>query len=79
MSGLPSLRRVCAIWAALTVLACSSYVVYARSLPSDELVMANTLGFQVIAALLIVGLPSLACLFIFLFFGAILGQRKNGR
>ena len=75
MSAWPSLRRVVIVWVALTAGACVTYIGYARSLPPDELLMANTLSFQAIAALLIVGLPSLACLFLFLFVGSLLKRR----
>jgi hypothetical protein len=75
MSAWPSLRRVVTVWMALTACACFIYVAYLRSLPPDELLMANTLSFQVISALLMVGLPSLACLFLFLFVGSMLKRR----
>jgi hypothetical protein len=43
-----------------------------RTLPPDELVVANTLGFQVLAALVVVGFPAVALLFVFLLVGSVL-------
>ena len=75
MKSWPSLHTVLAVWAALTVLAGCVYVVYLRTLPPDELVMANTLGFQVMVASLFVGVPALALLLLFLLAGSIFKPR----
>ncbi len=71
-SSWPSLRVVLAVWATLTLLAGCMYVVYLRTLPPDELVMANTLSFQVMVASLFVGVPAFALLLLFLLAGSIL-------
>ena len=54
----PKLRHVIVVWVALTAVACGAYVFYLHGLPPDELVMANTLSFQAIVGLIVVGLPS---------------------
>lgn len=67
----PRLSKVCSAWGLATLCACSAFVLYARSLPPDDLLMADTLGFQVMTSLLIVALPSVFCLFVFLGAGAL--------
>jgi len=62
-----SLRIAVSIWAVVTAAACLGYVLYLRTLPADELVMANTVSFQVLVSLFVIGLPSLVALFVFLF------------
>lgn len=59
------LNRLIFAWATVTAAYCVAFVVYARTLPPDELVMANSLGFQVLVSLFVVGLPSLLGLFLF--------------
>lgn len=68
----PRLTRVLSAWGIATLSACGAFLLHARSLPPDDLLMANTLGFQVMTSLLIVALPSLFCLFIFLGAGALI-------
>ena len=78
MKSWPSLRTVLAVWAALTAVAGCGYVVYLRTLPPDELVMANTVGFQAMVAALFVGVPSFILLLLFLLAGSILKARLRG-
>lgn len=67
----PSLRKVITVWAVLSAIAYVSYVSYWHSLPPDELVMANDLGFQATVGLIVVGLPALFFLLFALLVGAI--------
>lgn len=60
------LNRLIFAWVTVTAACCVAFVVYVRTLPPDELVMANSLGFQVLVSLFVVGLPSLLGLFLFL-------------
>jgi TRAP-type C4-dicarboxylate transport system permease small subunit len=59
--------------------ACVVYVLYAKTLPPDELVMANTLEFQAIMSFIFVALPSGFCLLFFLAVGALVKGRAAGR
>ena len=65
--GKLSLRVTLSIWAIVTAAGCLAYVLYLRTLPPDELVMANTVSFQVLLSLCVIGLPSLVVLLVFLF------------
>ena len=76
-SATKSMRNIVFYWALTTVLLCTGYVVYVRMLPPDELVMANSLGFQVLVSLLVVGGPSLFVLFVVLFVGALFRRRRT--
>jgi hypothetical protein len=67
----PRLTKVLSAWGIATLCACGAFVLHARSLPADDLLMASTLGFQVMTSLLMVALPSPLCLFVFLGMGAI--------
>jgi hypothetical protein len=49
-------------WAAATAFLCAASVVHLRLLPPDELELANTLAFQVLLSLVIVGGPCLVAL-----------------
>ena len=71
MSSWPSLTKVLFVWSAATSFACVVYVLYARTLPRDELVMANTLEFQAMMSVIVVALPSGFCLLFFLTVGAL--------
>ena len=77
------LSRVLLAWALITLVACLGYLLYLRTLPPDELVMANTLSFQVLVSALFVAVPSFGLLLVFLLVGAILrsivAQRKRRR
>jgi len=73
------MRKVMYYWAVTTLLLCAAYVVYVRTLPPDELVMANTLSFQIIVSLLVVGGPCLVVLFLWLFFGSIWRSLRSNR
>jgi len=73
------MRKVMYYWAATTLLLCAAYVVYVRTLPPDELVMANTSPFQIIVSLLVVGGPCLVVLFLWLFFGSIWRSLRSNR
>lgn len=64
--GKLSLRGAFAIWIMVTAAGCLAYVFHVRTLPPDDLVMANTVGFQILASLFVVGLPSLAGMAVFL-------------
>lgn len=61
------LKSVLLAWTVVTAACCLAFILYARTLPPDELVVANTLGFQVLVSLFVVGLPSLLGLFLLLF------------
>ena len=67
----PSVRMVFIWWALITTLACVTYVAYDRSLPPDELLMANTWSFQLLVSILFVAFPSFAALLLFMLVGAI--------
>ena len=67
----PSIHIVAASWLVLTLLACGGYVAHLRTLPLDDLVLANTWSFQCLIALLFVGTPSFAALLLLMLFGAI--------
>jgi len=71
------MRRIINYWAVATILLCAAYVVYVRTLPPDELVMANTLPFQIMVSALVVGGPCLVVLFLWLFFGSILRSWRS--
>jgi hypothetical protein len=71
----PPLSRIIAIWATLTVCAVIGFVVYARGRPPDELVMANTWVFQIVVALLFVGVPAAILLIACLLVGSLLWHR----
>ncbi len=89
MQGWPSIRRVLAVWGTLTLAAFAGYVIYLhrRSAigPPDELVMANSLAFQATIAAIVVGIVSVAFLFLCLAIGAIAkrwlvqGELRNDR
>jgi hypothetical protein len=66
-----SLRKVIAAWGVLTLVFCTVAFIYSRSLPPDELVMANSIGFRALISVLVIGIPSLIGLFIYLFFGSL--------
>jgi hypothetical protein len=74
MTRWPSLKLVLRVWSAITVVAYSAYVYYLHGLPPDELVMANTLSFQALVGLIVVGLPAVVLLFTVLLVGSI-GKR----
>jgi len=59
-------KRTIVTWLVVTAALRRGYVAYLRSLPKDDLVMANTLGFQVLVSAFVIGLPSLAALALFL-------------
>jgi len=71
----PPLSHIITIWATLTVCAVVGFVFHARGLPPDELVMANTWIFQIIVALLVIGLPSFLLLIAFLLIGSLIWRR----
>ena len=71
------MRKVIFYWALITAILCAGFVIYFRTRPPDELVMANSLGFQVVVSLLFVGGPSLFVLFLVLFFGALVFRRRR--
>jgi len=75
----PRLTKVLSAWGIATLCACGAFVLHARSLPADDLLMASTLGFQVMTSLLMVALPSALCLFVFLGVGAIVKGWFAGR
>ena len=79
----PTLKQVVAIWAVPTALVFGAFIFYLRSLPPDELVVANTLCFQAMVGVLFVVLPATFLLLLFLMFGAIakrwLLRSKPGR
>jgi hypothetical protein len=75
----PCLTTVVSAWGIATLCACGAFVLHARSLPTDDLLMANTFGFQVMTSLLMVALPSALCLFVFLGVGAIVKGWFAGR
>jgi hypothetical protein len=81
MKGNPRahLPRIVGIWAFLTLVACTCYVVYLRTLPPDELVMANTLSFQVLVSVLFVAVPSFGLLLVVLLVGAVLRSVRSRR
>ncbi len=62
-----SLRKIILVWVCVTVALCVGFVLYAQTLPRDELVMANTLSFKIVTSLVVVGVPSLFALFVVLF------------
>jgi hypothetical protein len=75
-----SFRKTILIWAIATVALCTGYVFYVRTLPTDELVMANTLSFQIATSIVVVGGPLLLGLFLALLFGAIFRSlRRSNR
>ncbi len=78
MSSWPSLTKVLSVWCAATFSACVVYVLYAKTLPPDELVMANTLEFQVMKSFVFVALPSGFCLLFFLALGALVKPGRQG-
>ena len=67
----PSLRTVLIAWLLVAACGFAAYMAFLRAAPRDELAMASDLSFQVVLALVVVGLPAVAFLFIFLFVGAI--------
>ena len=71
------MRKIIFYWAVITIILCVGFVIYSRTRPPDELVMANSLGFQVLVSLLFVGGPSLFVLFLVLFFGALIFRRRR--
>ena len=73
------MRKVMYYWAVTTLLLCAAYVVYVRTQPPDELVMANTLLFQIIVSIFVVGGPCLVVLFLWLFFGSIWRSLRSNR
>jgi len=77
------LSSVLVVWGLITLVACAGYVLYLRALAPDELVIANTLSFQLLVSVISIGLPSLGLLFAFLLLGAIVrgirAQRKRRR
>jgi TRAP-type C4-dicarboxylate transport system permease small subunit len=73
------LTKVLSLWGAATFFACVVYVLYAKTLPPDELVMANTLEFQAMMSFIFVALPSGFCLLSFLAVGALIKGRAAGR
>ena len=77
MKSRPSLSRIITIWATLTACAVIGFVFYAHGLSPDELVMANTLSFQIIVALLVIGLPSFSLLIAFLLIGSLIWRRQS--
>lgn len=70
MKSWPSLRVVVPCWSALTFVACLAFALYPPG-GRDELEMANTLSFRLLVAALLVGIPSVGCLFAFLLVGAL--------
>ena len=72
MKHWPSLRTALTVWALLTLFAAGLYVAYLRTLPVDELVVANTLRFQIAVASVVVGVPAAGLLLLFLMVGAII-------
>ncbi len=79
MSSWPSLTKVLPVWGAATFCACVVYVLYAKTLPPDELVMANTPEIQAMMSFIFVALPSGFCLLFFLAVGALVKGRAAGR
>ena len=79
MKSWPSLRNVLVIWGILTCAAVIGMVVYLRASPVDDLVMADTLIFQVLVALLLVGSTSVLGLIVFLLLGGICKSRLLGK
>jgi hypothetical protein len=73
----PPLSRIVVLWASLTACAVVGFLFRAHGLPTDELVMANTWGFQAIAALLVIGLPSFFLLIAFLLIGSLIRCRQK--
>jgi hypothetical protein len=73
------MRRIISYWAVTTALLCTAYFIYVRTLAPDELAMANTLPFQIIVSLIMVGGPCLVVLFLWLFFGSILRSLRSNR
>lgn len=71
------MRRTIGNWGVVTGILCAAYVVYQRMQPPDELVMANTLPFQILVSSLVVGGPCLLVLFLWMFFGAILRSLRS--
>jgi len=71
------MRKIIFYWAVITTILCVAFVIYFRTRPPDELVMANSLGFQVVVSVLFVGGPSLLILFLVLFFGALILRRRR--
>jgi hypothetical protein len=66
-SATKSMRNMIFYWALTTVLLCTGYVVYVRTLPPDELLVS----------LLVVGGPSLFVLFVVLFVDALFRRRRT--
>jgi hypothetical protein len=71
------MRKVTYYWAVATVFLCAGYVVYVRTLPPDELVMANTLPFQILVSLLVVGGPCLVALLLWVLGGKVLRSLRS--
>ena len=67
----PTLKRVLLVWGIGTALACVAFVLYAQTLPRDELVVANTLSFQAMMSVIVVAIPSGIGLLCFLLVGAL--------
>jgi hypothetical protein len=71
------MRNIVFYWAISTAVMCAGYVVYLRTLPPDDLVMANSLGFQVLVSLFVVGGSSLFVLLLVLLVRAMFGRRRS--
>ena len=71
------MRNIVFYWAISTAVICAGYVVYLRTLPPDELVMANSLGFQVLVSLFVVGGSSLFVLVLVLLGRTLSGRRRS--
>jgi hypothetical protein len=67
-----SLRKVIVIWSVLTMVFCTAAFIYSGTLPPDELVMANSIGFRVLFSVVVIGIPSLIGLFMYLFVGSLI-------
>jgi hypothetical protein len=71
------MRSIIFYWAIATLVLCVAYVAYVQTLPPDELVIANSLGFQIIVSLLVVGGPCLGVLFLALFLMAVVRRKRS--
>jgi hypothetical protein len=72
----PPLSRIIAIWVTLTACAVIGFVIYSHGRAPDELVMANTWGFQIVVALLFVGVPAVMLLIACLLVGSLIWCRR---
>jgi len=72
-----SMRSIIFYWAVATLVLCMAYVVYVRCFPPDELVMANSLGFQIIVSLLVVGGPCVVILVLIVFLTPFVRRKRT--